>query len=159
MESWKSSSYSGTGLPTEMVQSNFSRSSFGVLRGLHYQYPKAQGKLVSVLEGSIFDAAVDIRRNSPGFGQWLGVELSADNRLQLYIPEGFAHGFCVLSETALVHYLCTEEYAPEYDAAVAWNDPDIGVEWPIEPASVSARDSAAPQLLDIPETQLPRFAR
>ena len=95
--------------------------------------------------------------DSPGFGQWLGVELGADNRLQLYIPEGFAHGFCVLSETALVHYLCTKEYAPEYDAAVAWNDSDIGVEWPIEPVSVSARDSAAPQLRDIPVTKLPRF--
>jgi dTDP-4-dehydrorhamnose 3,5-epimerase len=157
MESWKSSSYSAAGLPDSMLQSNFSRSARGVLRGLHYQFPQPQGKLVSVMEGSIFDVAVDIRQGSPGFGHWTGAELSAENHLQLYAPEGFAHGFCVLSETALVHYLCTTEYAPDHDAAVAWNDPDIGVEWPIEPGSLSGKDSVAPRLRDIPASRLPRF--
>ncbi len=157
MESWKSELYTGAGIPARMVQSNFSRSTQGVLRGLHFQYPNPQGKLVSVLEGSVFDVAVDIRVASPGFGRWTGVELNAENHLQLYIPEGFAHGFCVLSETALVHYMCTTAYAPEHDAVVAWNDPEIGVEWPIKPRSVSARDSAAPRLSEILESDLPTF--
>ena len=157
MESWKSVSYAAAGLPARMMQSNFSRSAQGVLRGLHYQYPKAQGKLVSVLEGAVFDVAVDIRVASPGFGRWTGVELNAQNHLQLYVPEGFAHGFCVLSDTALVHYMCTREYDPELDAAIAWNDPDIGVEWPLEPRSVSAKDSAAPRLREILESDLPKL--
>ena len=157
MESWKSGSYAAAGIPSPMVQSNFSRSAYGVLRGLHYQYPQPQGKLVSVVEGAIYDVAVDIRFGSPGFGQWFGIELNAENHLQLYVPEGFAHGFCVVSETALVHYLCTSEYVPEYDAAFAWNDPEVAVDWPIEPVSVSARDSAAPRLADIPVTSLPGF--
>ena len=157
MEDWKSGAYAKAGLPPVMSQSNFSKSSYGVIRGLHYQYPQAQGKLVSVLEGTVFDVAVDIRTGSPGFGKWTAVELSAANRLQLYVPEGFAHGFCALSETALVHYMCTSEYAPEYDAALAWNDPDIGVEWPIEPVSVSVKDAEAPLLREIPVSRLPRF--
>lgn len=157
MESWKASSYARAGVPGPMVQSNYSRSSRGVLRGLHYQHPRAQGKLVSVVEGSIFDVAVDIRIGSAGFGHWTGMELSAANHKQLYIPAGFAHGFCVLSDVALVHYLCTEEFAPQHDASVAWNDPDIAVEWPIEPASVSGKDAAAPLLRDIPRARLPRF--
>lgn len=155
MESWKSSAYLDAGLPALMPQSNFSRSSKGVLRGLHYQYPQEQGKLVSVLEGSVFDVAVDIRKDSPNFGQWTAIELSAENHLQLYVPEGFAHGFCTLSETALVHYMCSNEYAPEYDAAVAWNDPGIGVEWPMQDVSVSAKDAAAPLLSEIPAASLP----
>lgn len=155
MESWKSSTYLDAGLPALMPQSNFSRSTKGVLRGLHYQYPRAQGKLVSVLEGSIYDVAVDIRKDSRNFGQWTAIELSAENHLQLYVPEGFAHGFCTLSETALVHYMCSNEYAPEYDAAVAWNDPEIGVEWPMHEVSISARDEAAPLLSEIPESSLP----
>jgi len=156
MEGWKSGSYTALGLPARMMQSNFSRSVQGVLRGLHFQYPEPQGKLVSVLEGAVFDVAVDIRVGSPGFGRWTGVELDAQKHLQLYVPEGFAHGFCVLSKTALVHYMCTREFAPEHDAAIAWNDPDIGVEWPIEPRSVSAKDSAAPRLSEIPEPELPK---
>ena len=157
MESWKSSAYEAAGLPALMSQSNFSKSSFGVLRGLHYQYPEPQGKLVSVLEGTVYDVAVDIRTGSPGFGQWTGVELSAENQLQLFVPEGFAHGFCTMSETALVHYMCTAEYAAENDASLAWNDPDIGVEWPIEPQSVSAKDASAPRLADIAVASLPQF--
>lgn len=154
-ESWKASSYASHGLPGVFAQANVSRSARGVLRGLHYQFQQAQGKLVSVLEGRIFDVAVDIRRGSASFGQWAGVELSAENHRQLYIPEGFAHGFLVLSDSALFHYHCTTEYAPEFDAAIAWNDPDINVNWPIDPESVSAKDSAAPRLRDVPLERLP----
>ena len=154
-ESWKASSYGEHGLPATFSQANVSRSAQGVLRGLHYQYRQPQGKLVSVLEGRIFDVAVDIRPGSPSFGQWAGVELSADNHRQLFIPAGFAHGFIVLSTFALFHYNCTTEYAPEYDAAIAWNDPDIGIKWPCEPTSVSAKDRIAPFLRDVPAERLP----
>lgn len=156
MESWRQDSYEALGLP-DMVQSNYSRSARGVLRGLHFQYPQPQGKLVSVLHGAIWDVAVDIRRGSPDFGRWTAVELSAENHRQLYIPEGFAHGFCVSSDDALVHYMCSREFSAQYDAAVAWDDPDIGINWPLEPSSVSARDSAAPKLSEIPQSSLPPF--
>lgn len=157
MEEWRSGPYAEAGLPARMVQSNVSRSTHGILRGLHYQYPQPQGKLVSVLEGSIFDVAVDIRHGSPSFGHWAAAELSAKNHHQFYVPEGFAHGFYVLGDSALVHYLCTAEFALEHDAVVAWNDPDIGIAWPGEPASVSAKDSAAPRLKDIPVASLPPY--
>ena len=154
-ESWKASSYSEHGLPAHFAQANISRSARGVLRGLHYQYRQPQGKLVSVLEGRIFDVAVDVRPDSAGFGQWAGVELSAQNHRQLYVPEGFAHGFIVLSKTALFHYHCTTEYAPSFEVSIAWNDPDIAVRWPIEPLSVSAKDAQAPLLRDLSENLLP----
>jgi dTDP-4-dehydrorhamnose 3,5-epimerase len=154
-ESWKASSYGSHGLPTTFLQANVSRSVKGVLRGLHYQFQKPQGKLVSVLEGRIFDVAVDIRPDSPGFAQWAGVELSADNHRQLYVPEGFAHGFCVLGDSALLSYLCTTEFNAECDAGIAWNDPDIGIEWPIEPESLSEKDRVAPRLRDVPAERLP----
>jgi dTDP-4-dehydrorhamnose 3,5-epimerase len=127
------------------------------MRGLHFQFPHPQGKLVSVLEGSIFDVAVDIRSDSPTFRQWAGIELSADNRRQLFVPEGFAHGYCVLGNSALMSYLCTAEYKAEFDAAVAWDDPDIGVRWPIEITSISAKDRNAPRLRDIAPEHLPRM--
>jgi len=154
-ESWKASSYGKHGLPEHFSQANMSRSVQGVLRGLHYQFKQPQGKLVSVLEGRIYDVAVDIRHGSPMFGQWCGVELSAENHRQLYIPEGFAHGFIVLSESALFHYHCTTEYSPQYDAAIAWNDPDIGIDWPQEPSGISGKDSQAPLLKDVPVERLP----
>ncbi len=154
-ESWKASSYAAHGLPARFEQTNISRSVKGALRGLHYQYRQAQGKLVSVFEGRIFDVAVDLRPASSSFGQWAGVELSAENHRQLYIPEGFAHGFIVLSSSALFHYHCTTEYSPHYDAAIAWNDPDIGVKWPCKPNTISAKDRAAPLLRDVPEERLP----
>lgn len=154
-ELWKASGYESAGLPAMFRQVNISRSSRGVLRGLHYQFRQAQGKLVCVLEGTIFDVAVDIRPGSAGFGQWAGVELSAQNHRQFYVPPGFAHGFLVLSDSALLHYQCTTEYAPEYDAAIAWDDPDIAVQWPQAPAVVSAKDSAAPRLRDVPPARLP----
>ena len=156
-ESWKASSYGSHGLPVSFAQANISRSARGVLRGLHYQYRQPQGKLVSVLEGRIFDVAVDIRTGSPSFAQWAGVELTADNHRQLYVPEGFAHGFIVLSSSALFHYHCTTEYAPEYDAGIAWNDPDIGVKWPLQPEAVSAKDLDAPFLRDVPVERLPGY--
>lgn len=154
-ECWKSSTGLAHGLPATFLQSNISRSARGVLRGLHYQYRRPQGKLVSVLEGRIFDVAVDVRPESQAFGKWVGVELSAANHRQLYIPEGFAHGFVVLSENALFHYLCTTEYAAEFDAAIAWNDPDIAVKWPVDPTAISEKDRAAPYLRDIPADRLP----
>lgn len=156
-EQWKSSGYTAAGLPEKFVQSNISRSGPGVMRGLHYQNPQPQGKLVSVLEGSIYDVAVDIRSDSPTFKQWAGVELSARNHRQLYVPEGFAHGFCVLGEGALMSYLCTSEYVAEFDEALAWDDPDIGVKWPLESFDLSARDRTAPRLRDVAPEDLPRM--
>ena len=155
-ESWKASSYIKHGLPGTFAQTNVSRSQKGVLRGLHYQYRQPQGKLVSVLEGQIFDVAVDVRRGSVSFGQWAGVELSAQNHRQLYVPEGFAHGFVVLSDSALFHYYCTTEYAPQFEAAIAWNDPDIAIRWPCEPKSFSGKDREAPRLRDVPPERLPQ---
>lgn len=131
-----------TGLKRDFVQDNHSRSQRGVLRGLHYQLPpKAQGKLVRVVQGEVFDVAVDIRRSSPTFGNWVGVVLSGENKRQLWIPEGFAHGFVTLSETAEFLYKTTEFYAPEWERCIVWNDPAIGIEWPVdgEPA-LSAKD-------------------
>ena len=134
---------------TCFVQENQSLSKKNILRGLHYQVKQPQGKLVRVTQGSVFDVAVDLRKSSPTFKQWVGVELSAENKRQLWVPEGFAHGFCVLSETAEFVYKCTNFYAPEYDRNIIWNDPDITVEWPISEAPIlSPKDEAAPQLAD-----------
>ncbi len=155
METWHASRYASHGLPELFVQSNVSRSGAGVLRGLHYQHPKPQGKLVSVLEGRIFDVGVDIRPDSPTFRQWAGVELSSGNHRQLYIPEGFAHGFCVLGDSALISYLCTAEYDAECDSGIAWDDPDIGIEWPLTDVQLSGKDRAAPRLADVDPSRLP----
>ncbi len=157
MESWNSRRYAAQGIPGTFVQSNVSRSGSGVIRGLHFQYPKPQGKLVSVLEGRVFDVAVDIRQGSPTFRQWAGVELSAENHRQMYVPEGFAHGFCVLSETVLLSYLCTEVYHAEYDAVLAWDDPDIDIDWPVDSGRLSPKDASAPRLRDITPEALPRY--
>ncbi len=155
MESWKASAYGAHGLPASFAQANVSRSVKGVLRGLHYQYQQPQGKLVSVMQGRIFDVAVDIRPGSASFGQWAGAELSADNHRQMYIPEGYAHGFLVLSENALFHYHCTTEYSPAHDAAIAWDDPDIGIKWPRQPDTISGKDRVAPLLRDVAANRLP----
>lgn len=154
-EAWNAARFGQHGLPTSFVQSNVSSSAKGVLRGLHYQWPRPQGKLVSVLQGEVFDVAVDIRRGSPTFGQWDGVLLSAENKRQFWIPEGFAHGFAVLSETALFSYLCTDVYVKEADAGVRWDDPQIGVEWPIDAPLLSDKDAQAPLLADIAQDRLP----
>ena len=157
-EGWNAARFGQLGLPDRFVQSNVSSSSKGVLRGLHYQWPRPQGKLVSVLEGEVYDVAVDIRRGSPTFGQWEAVVLSAQNKRQFWIPEGFAHGFAVLSDTALFHYLCTDVYVKEADAGVRWNDADIAVNWPVGAPTLSPKDEHAPFLKDIAEERLPVFA-
>lgn len=157
-ETWNAERFGQHGLPTRFVQSNVSSSAKGVLRGLHYQWPRPQGKLVSVLEGEVFDVAVDIRRGSPTFGQWEGVMLSAENKRQFWIPEGFAHGFAVLSDIAVFSYLCTDVYVKEADAGIRWDDPAIGVAWPINAPLLSGKDTAAPRLADIDEARLPVFA-
>lgn len=138
-----------TGIEREFVQDNHSRSARNVLRGLHYQISQPQGKLVRVVSGRVFDVAVDIRRSSPRFGKWVGVELSAENKRQLWIPEGFAHGFVVLSEFAEFLYKTTDYYAPEFERSLGWNDPAIGIEWPFEGEPLlSKKDAAAPALAD-----------
>lgn len=133
------------GRHVEFVQDNHSRSTRGVLRGLHYQIQQPQGKLVRVTRGSVFDVAVDIRRTSPTFGKWVGVELSAENHRQFWVPEGFAHGFLVTSESADFLYKTTDFYAPEHERAIVWNDPDLAVEWPVEglPPCLSQKDQSA----------------
>ncbi|KAF1014088.1 MAG: dTDP-4-dehydrorhamnose 3,5-epimerase [Stenotrophomonas maltophilia] len=156
-ETWNAERFAGLGLPDRFVQSNVSTSAQGVLRGLHYQWPRPQGKLVSVLEGEVYDVAVDIRRGSPTFGRWEAVLLSADNRRQFWIPVGFAHGFAVLSERALFSYLCTDVYVKEADAGVRWNDADIAVDWPMSAPTLSVKDENAPFLKDIPEDRLPVY--
>jgi dTDP-4-dehydrorhamnose 3,5-epimerase len=157
METWNRPRYEAAGLPGDFVQDNVSLSRRGVLRGLHYQRPFPQGKLLSVLDGAIFDVAVDIRRGSPTFGRWVGEVLSSTNRRQLYVPPGFAHGFCVLSAMALVMYKCTETYHPEADRGVRWDDPRIGVEWPITDPAVSEKDGRAPLLNAIAPDDLPEY--
>ncbi|WP_315808111.1 dTDP-4-dehydrorhamnose 3,5-epimerase [Pseudomonas sp. C9-3] len=137
------------GRPVTFVQDNHSRSIKGVLRGLHYQVQQPQGKLVRVVQGEVFDVAVDIRRGSPTFGQWVGAHLSADNKHQLWVPEGFAHGFVVLSDTAEFLYKTTDYYAPAHERCIAWNDPQIGIEWPIEgEPQLSPKDRAGFSLAD-----------
>ncbi|MGA8260798.1 MAG: dTDP-4-dehydrorhamnose 3,5-epimerase [Arenicellales bacterium] len=149
METFNKKTASEIGLPTEFVQDNHSYSQRGVLRGLHYQYPTWQGKLVRVACGEIFDVAVDMRPGSPTYGRWYGAYLSGENKHQLYIPEGFAHGFCVTGEDAHVIYKCTTLYIPSEDAGVAWDDPDIGVDWPIDEPTLSEKDRKAPRLKDV----------
>jgi dTDP-4-dehydrorhamnose 3,5-epimerase len=156
-EAFNQASYAAQGLPTAFVQTNVSRSARGVLRGLHYQWPQPQGKLVGVLEGSVIDVAVDIRVGSPTFGKHVAVELSADNHQMLWIPEGFAHGFAVTSEYATFVYQCTALYQGAYDRAIAWNDEALAIAWPFTEASLSAKDAAAPRLADVPHELLPGY--
>ncbi len=144
LESWNQQAYEAAGLPTHFVQDNHSRSTQGVLRGLHFQVRQPQGKLVRVTNGEVFDVAVDIQPTSATYGQWVGVHLSASNHRQFYIPPGFAHGFYVISETADFQYKCTDYYAPEYERSLRWNDPVIGIEWPLvngEPPQLSDKDA------------------
>ncbi len=148
-ESYRFSEFARFGLDAAFVQDNHSRSVASVLRGLHYQNPpRAQGKLVRVTVGEVFDVAVDIRKNSPTYKRWVGVRLSAENRLMLYLPPGFAHGFCVLSEVAEVIYKTTDEYAPEHERGILWCDPELAISWPIGRPLVSQRDAQLPLLRD-----------
>ncbi len=151
LETFHAKRYADAGIPGPFVQDNYSRSVKGTLRGLHFQEPQAQGKLVQVVAGAVYDVAVDIRRGSPTFGKWVGVELSSENKRQFWVPPGFAHGFCVLSESADFQYKCTALYAPENERAIIWNDPDLAIPWPISGApKLSAKDAAAPRLKDAP---------
>ena len=149
LETYQFERYAACGISRPFTQDNLSRSARGVLRGLHLQNPMTQGKLVSVLRGQVLDVAVDVRRGSPTFGRHVAVELSDENRRQLWVPRGFAHGFAVLSDTADFAYKCDNAYSPKDEIVVRWNDPDLGINWRIENPSLSARDSAAPLLKDI----------
>jgi len=151
LETYHQGKYRAGGIGVTFVQDNLSRSARGTLRGLHAQRRRPQGKLIRVVEGAIFDVAVDIRRGSPSFAGWVGVRLSGETFRQVYVPPGFAHGFCVLSETAVVEYKCTELYDPADEIGVIWNDPDIGIQWPISDPTLSAKDGAAPRLREVLE--------
>jgi dTDP-4-dehydrorhamnose 3,5-epimerase len=157
LEVWNAGTFAAQGLDLEFVQDNHSQSQQGTLRGLHVQLPNSQGKLVRCTEGTIFDVAVDIRLGSPTFGRWFGVELSAENFRQLWVPPDFAHGFCVLTPRAQVQYKCTTLYDPPADLAIAWDDPAIGIEWPVAEPLLSAKDRAAARLESLTD-RLPRFA-
>ncbi len=157
LETWNRRRYREAGLEIEFVQDNLSFSRKGVLRGLHFQFPHPQGKLVQVLKGRVFDVAVDLRLGSPTFGKWVGVELSEENHYQLYIPEGFAHGFYVLEE-ALLAYKCTDLYHPECDKTLLWNDPEIAIPWPLSGQPIlSPKDQKGRLLRQFQEGELPKF--
>ena len=154
METWNQSKYQDAGIGPQFVQDNVSFSRRGALRGLHFQNPHPQGKLVSVLQGEVLDVVVDLRRPSPTFGQYEVVNLSSENKRQFYIPPGFAHGFAVLSETALFHYKCTDFYSPKDEMTLRWNDPAVGIQWPITDPIVSEKDSKGFILNEIPLERL-----
>ncbi|GAB4188305.1 MAG: dTDP-4-dehydrorhamnose 3,5-epimerase [Wenzhouxiangellaceae bacterium] len=157
LETWHQHRYQQAGIQHDFVQANQSLSQRGVVRGLHHQWPRPQGKLVQVVRGAVFDVAVDIRTGSPTRGHWFGVELSAANHRQLYIPPGFAHGFQALADDTVFTYLCTDYYWPQGDQVIAWNDPDIAIEWPLPATGLSAKDAAAAPLRAVDEAQLPRW--
>ncbi|HEY6942592.1 dTDP-4-dehydrorhamnose 3,5-epimerase [Dokdonella sp.] len=156
-ESFNQQRFRDAGFDFAFVQSNVSRSARGVLRGLHYQWPNPQGKLVSVLEGEVYDVAVDIRVGSPTFGRWAAAILSAENKRHFWVPEGFAHGFVVLSEYATFTYQCTALYDRASDAAIRWNDAALAIDWPIAEPSLSDKDMKAPFLADVPHDRLPTY--
>ena len=159
LETYSVARYGPEGLPTSFAQDNLSCSSPGVLRGLHYQFPVGQGKLVGVAQGEVFDVAVDIRVGSPTFGQWAGESLSAENARQLYIPPGFAHGFLVTSAgPAIFSYKCTEGYDPNGQCSILWDDPDLAIDWPGSSPLLAPKDAEAPRLRDVLESRLPRYS-
>ena len=155
METYQKKKYSSNCIESEFVQDNLSYSTGGTLRGLHYQFPNAQAKLIQVVQGEVFDVAVDIRRGSPSFGDWVGIHLSDQNKRQLYIPEGFAHGFCVTSDTAIFSYKCSAFYDPGSEGGILWSDPAIGIDWPSENFLLSDKDIKYPCLKDVPTERLP----
>jgi dTDP-4-dehydrorhamnose 3,5-epimerase len=159
MESWRRDRYEAAGIPGTFVQDNVAMSKRHVLRGLHYQWPSPQGKLVMALEGEVFDVAVDLRKGSRSFGRWYGHRLTAEDGTQLWIPEGFAHGYVVLSDRAIFAYKCTRAYDPSGDRAVRWDDPAIGIEWPVAEPVLSQKDSAAPLLAGLGADELPSQVR
>ncbi|OUO91582.1 dTDP-4-dehydrorhamnose 3,5-epimerase [Cloacibacillus sp. An23] len=153
-ESWNKERYENSGITEDFVQDNVSFSSRGVLRGLHYQKPYTQGKLVSVLVGEVWDVVVDLRRSSPTFGKWKGFTLTGECKEQLYVPRGFAHGFCVLSETALFQYKCTDRYSPESERGIIWNDPTLAIPWPMSEPVISEKDTKHPYFKDLQDELL-----
>jgi len=157
LESYHHQRYAEAGIAAVFVQDNHSRSSHGVLRGLHYQVRHPQGKLVSVVAGEVFDVAVDIRSGSPHFGKWFGCVLSAENHRQLWVPPGFAHGFCTLSETADFLYKCTDYYHPEDEGGVLWNDPDLAIAWPVASPALSAKDQSFATVAMTEKERLPVY--
>jgi dTDP-4-dehydrorhamnose 3,5-epimerase len=157
METYHQEKYEQLGIRKDFVQDNLSYSVRGTLRGLHYQHPHGQAKLVQVIKGEIFDVIVDIRWGSPTFGQWAGISLSDENKRQFYVPEGFAHGFCVLSDTALVYYKCSDFYAPESEGGILWCDSNIGIKWPISDPLLSDKDRSYPRLNHMPKGRLPVY--
>ena len=159
LETWNSTRYDSAGIRGPFVQDNVSFSTKGVLRGLHFQYPQSQGKLVQVLSGEVVDVAVDIRVGSPTFAQWVSEILSGTNHKQMYIPPGFAHGFCVTSETALFSYKCTDFYNASTEGGIIWNDPDVGIDWPTKQPVLSPKDANCPRLKDLPPEKLLHFGR
>lgn len=157
LETYNLKKYREFGLSNEFVQDNLSYSIKGTLRGLHYQYPHSQAKLVQVLSGEVFDVAVDIRNGSPTFGQWFGIALSFENKKQVFIPKGFAHGFCVLSDHALFSYKCDDFYAPDCEHGIIWSDPSLGIDWLVNDPIVSEKDEKYSSLKDIPKDKLPVY--
>jgi len=155
LETWRQERYRELGIGPDFVQANCSSSVRGVLRGIHFQWPEPQGKLVWVSAGRVFDVAVDIRPESATFRHWYATELDAEHHRQLWIPEGFGHGFKVQSDSASFNYLCTRPYRAEHDTSIAWDDPDIGIDWPLEPAGLSNKDCSAPRLSELARQQLP----
>ncbi|WP_103019504.1 dTDP-4-dehydrorhamnose 3,5-epimerase [Salinibacter altiplanensis] len=153
-ELWNARDHGHHGLDTTFVQDNLSRSREGVLRGLHFQNPRPQGKLISVLKGEVYDVVVDVRAEADTFGAWAGHALSAENARQLYVPEGYAHGFAVTSGEALFHYKCTDFYHPEADQTLRWDDPSLGIDWPVEDPVLSDKDATAPTLDEMPREAL-----
>jgi dTDP-4-dehydrorhamnose 3,5-epimerase len=154
METWNRRRYEEAGVPGNFVQDNLSFSRRGILRGLHFQNPNPQGKLVSVLQGEVFDVAVDLRQSSSTFGRWQAARLSGENKRQFFVPAGFAHGFLVLSETALFHYKCSEYYSPKDELTLRWDDPAIGIQWPMNQPSLSAKDAKGLLLRELPPEKL-----
>ena len=153
-ESWNERRYREADITAAFVQDNLSLSRRGTVRGLHFQNPAVQAKLVTVLQGEVFDVAVDLRRRSPTFGRWHGANLSADNKRQFFLPKGFAHGFAVVSESALVAYKCTDYYAPQNEVTIAWNDPEVGIKWPVTSPVLSGKDQRGLRLKDVPLEKL-----
>jgi len=157
LETWSTTRYEEAGIPGPFVQDNVSLSGRGILRGLHFQYPQSQGKLVQILSGEVVDVAVDIRADSPTFGQWVSEVLSGTNHRQMYVPPGLAHGYCVTSETALFSYKCTDFYNPATENGIIWNDPDLGIDWRVDEPLLSPKDAGYPRLKDISRDKLPPF--
>lgn len=156
-ETYNRKRYGGSGIQSEFVQDNLSYSVKNTLRGLHYQHPHSQAKLVQVISGEVFDVAVDIRSGSPTFGQWAGIVLSSENKKQFYIPKGFAHGFCVMSSHAVFTYKCDDFYTPDCEHGIIWSDKDLGIDWPVNEPVISEKDEKYPRLRDMKEDKLPVF--